>query len=62
MATGNNQLAKIITDSKKERRLFRTVRFVGFGNAKEIGVNLDPEFLLTTKEPDQGTQTDQHSL
>ncbi|CAN5400062.1 hypothetical protein BH11BAC3_BH11BAC3_00810 [soil metagenome] len=50
--TGNNGQGKIIFDFLNERPLFKSFQLSSFGTMKEIGISLDPVFLLTIGKRD----------
>ncbi|MEP7143840.1 MAG: hypothetical protein ABI707_13255 [Ferruginibacter sp.] len=54
--TGNKENGKIVFDLQNEKPLFRSIGLNSFGNMKEIGINLDPVFLLTIGKRDLVSQ------
>ncbi|MEO5891877.1 MAG: hypothetical protein ABIQ31_16635 [Ferruginibacter sp.] len=53
---GNKEIGKIIIDLTNEKPLFRSIQLSSFGKLREIGVNLDPVFLLTVGKRDLVSQ------
>lgn len=49
---GNNEKGEIIFDLQNEKPLFKKIQCSSFGKMKEIGVSLDPVFLLTVGKRD----------
>jgi hypothetical protein len=53
---GNQENGKLVLDLRNEKPLIRSIQLNSFGSNKEIGVNLDPVFLLTVGKRDLVSQ------